>query len=81
MQGEEGGSNSERALSESMGRGVCCQCDALLPSPADLPPPTCFVGEESAHVLQVDPAVRREGYGRSLGPAGWATRQGQAAQR
>lgn len=42
-----------------MGRGVCCQRDALLPSPADLPPSTCFVGEESAHVLQVDPAVRR----------------------
>ena len=42
-----------------MGRGVCCQRDALLPSPADLPPSTCFVVEESAHVLQVDPAVRR----------------------
>jgi len=60
-----------------MGRGVCCQRDALLPSPADLPPSTCFVGEESAHVLQVDPAVRRGTDARSAPQVGRPRRRGR----
>ena len=48
MQGEEGGSNSQRALTRAWGRGVCCQRDAYYLFPADIPHSTCVVVGVSA---------------------------------